>query len=324
MPVASSSKHVVIATHGHCFDGAASAAIFSRLFAHLHGPVTFSYKACGYSPSAKPLDSKVLRGDINAILDYRYSTHPNLHWYFDHHATSFADQEERSHFDLHADGQRFHDPNYGSCAQLIADVARETFSFHDESLLPLVRWAHVIDTASFESAEQAIAREHPVLRLMTVIEHQGDSSMLAKLVPRLANEPLDDVAQDRSVLRAWKRYASRHRDFVELIRKQCRPMGNVVFVDLTDQVREVVGKFVTYALYPQSAYSVMLTRGRSKLKLSVGFNPWSPVPRKHDISAICARYGGGGHPVVGAVALPATELERARQVALDIARELDA
>ena len=100
-------------------------------------------------------------------------------------------------------------------------------------------------------------------------------------------------------------------------------MGSVVFVDLSDEIREVVGKFVTYALYPESCYSVVLTRGRAKVKISVGFNPWSKLPRRHDIGAICARYGGGGHAVVGAAAMPADKLEEARSAALAMACELD-
>jgi len=46
------------------------------------------------------------------------------------------------------------------------------------------------------------------------------------------------------------------------------------------------------------------------------------VPRSHDIASICARYGGGGHPVVGAISLPPDQLERAREVAREIVLEL--
>jgi len=47
-----------------------------------------------------------------------------------------------------------------------------------------------------------------------------------------------------------------------------------------------------------------------------------PVPRTHKINEICERYGGGGHPVVGAVSLPRAELERARTIAAEIVAEL--
>lgn len=101
-------------------------------------------------------------------------------------------------------------------------------------------------------------------------------------------------------------------------------MGRVIYVDLTAQFIEVAGKFVTYALYPESTYSVLLSRSKSKCKISIGYNPWSPFPRRHNIAAICERYGGGGHPVVGAVSLAADEIEQARKLARSIAEELQA
>jgi hypothetical protein len=93
-------------------------------------------------------------------------------------------------------------------------------------------------------------------------------------------------------------------------------------VDLTDQLIESAGKFVTYALFPESAYSVLVTRSKSKCKISIGYNPWSPVPRTHNIAAICERHGGGGHPVVGAISLPADKLDEARALGRSIAEEL--
>ncbi len=46
------------------------------------------------------------------------------------------------------------------------------------------------------------------------------------------------------------------------------------------------------------------------------------MPRTHEINKICERYGGGGHPVVGAISMPRADLPRARQVAQDIVKEL--
>jgi hypothetical protein len=97
----------------------------------------------------------------------------------------------------------------------------------------------------------------------------------------------------------------------------------VVFVDLTETVLDTVGKFVTYALFPDSVYSVIVGLLKSGPKISVGYNPWSGRPLDTDISAICARYGGGGHPVVGGIAFGQHEVERARVVAQQIATELE-
>jgi nanoRNase/pAp phosphatase (c-di-AMP/oligoRNAs hydrolase) len=46
------------------------------------------------------------------------------------------------------------------------------------------------------------------------------------------------------------------------------------------------------------------------------------VPRAHEINKICERYGGGGHPVVGAVSVAKGDLARAREIAAEIVAEL--
>ncbi len=61
----------------------------------------------------------------------------------------------------------------------------------------------------------------------------------------------------------------------------------------------------------------------SRAKISIGANPWSKVPRTHEINKICERYGGGGHPVVGAISIPRGELPRAREIAREIVAELN-
>jgi hypothetical protein len=67
----------------------------------------------------------------------------------------------------------------------------------------------------------------------------------------------------------------------------------------------------------------MVSRGKTRCKVSVGYNPWSGSERKHDISQICQRYGGGGHAVVGAIALGPNDAERARRIGLEITGELN-
>jgi nanoRNase/pAp phosphatase (c-di-AMP/oligoRNAs hydrolase) len=71
-------------------------------------------------------------------------------------------------------------------------------------------------------------------------------------------------------------------------------------------------------------YSVLLGRFKNGARINVGYNPWSRKSREHDLSSICGRYGGGGHPFVGGISFPAGDLTRARHVAREIALELDA
>ncbi len=265
----------------------------------------------------------MLTGDQNAILDFRFATDDAVTWYFDHHRTAFADADARAVFDERSGSERYwFDPGYSSCTKLIADVAKSEFGMEDPLLAPLVHWADIIDAARFESADDAVSRESPIKRLVSVVEHYGDDPFLQRMVGQLLERPLDEVARLEEIQERYKPLGEKHGRFVERVRQKGQRLGRVVLVDLTESVLETVGKFVTYALYPDSVYSVLIGLLKNGVKISVGYNPWSGAPLDTDISAICARHGGGGHPVVGGISFRTTELDRARSVAREIAEEL--
>jgi len=322
-------KQIVVATHGFCFDGLCSAAMFTRLLRHIDpaSQLRFTYAGCSYGPGQNGVDAKVLKGDVNAVLDYRFSPSPLLTWYFDHHVSAFQGEGERSAYEERAhvptpERRFFHDGTYGSCTKLIADIGARDFGLDPAPTANLVRWADMIDSASFPNAEVAVTRTEPVLQLMTVVEHLSDDAFLTRMVPRLLAEPLEDVARSPEVVAAYAPLGEQKDAFVAMVRAAAKESGGVVLVDLTAQSIDVATKFVTYSLYPKSAYSVIVTRSKSKCKVSIGYNPWSNVTRRHNIAAICERWGGGGHPVVGAITLPAGDVDKAREIAKSIVDEL--
>jgi hypothetical protein len=304
--------------------------MFTRLMRHLHPgeELAFTYRAMSYGPGQNGVDPNVLRGDDNAILDYRFSPSSKLTWYFDHHVSAFPSPDDRAVYEAKAaDGAggtrtMFHDGTYGSCMKLIADVGAARFGLDTQGCAELVRWADMIDSASFPSAEMAVARAEPVLQLMTVVESHGNSAFLERMIPRLLAEPLEAVASGADVTAAYAPLAAQNQAYVELVKKHAEVKGPVVLVDLSGVVVEVATKFVTYALWPESAYSVVVSRSKTKCKISIGYNPWSGKERRHNIAQICERHGGGGHPVVGAISLPLSEVARARQLAREITEEL--
>jgi nanoRNase/pAp phosphatase (c-di-AMP/oligoRNAs hydrolase) len=109
---------------------------------------------------------------------------------------------------------------------------------------------------------------------------------------------------------------------LEAIKRKAVFENGVVYFDLVDEGYEGFNKFIPYYLFPEATYSVALTRGTQRTKISVGSNPWAPRPRTHNIAKICERYGGGGHAVVGAISFKPDEVERARQAIKEIVVEL--
>ena len=318
------TRKITIAYHGHCFDGMCSAAVLTRLIRDLEGEdLAFEYRGLDHQPGGSFVPESVLTGEENAVVDFRYTTSPKLTWFFDHHQSGIVGPEERASFDADTSGRKFFDPTYGSCCKLIADVARARFGLGLPGLEELVGWADVIDAARFPSAVMPVELVEPALQLMTVVEVHGSDKFLAPRIERLSRgATLTELGADAEVAERLAPLLVQHRETLALIRDRARLESGVVLFDLVGVAGDRYNKFIPYWLFPEARYCVAVTAGKQRSKVSVGSNPWAPVPRTHDISAICARYGGGGHPVVGAVSLPPSEVERARLIAREVVEML--
>lgn len=310
--------------HGHCFDGVASAATFTRFYKErIHPDAEVSYGGLLHRPG-NLFDRSLLDGDENAIVDFKYAASEKLTWWFDHHESAFLTPEDREHFLADQSGKKFLDANRKSCTEFIAEVAREKFGFNDEPIRDLVHWAHIIDGALYDSPAQCVELKEPALQLMQVIESDPDDSFVEQVIRDLSVKSLEEVATGEDVLRRFAPILKQHQETLEAVRRKAVFDGGVVHFDLVDEGYEGFNKFIPYYLFPQATYSVALTRGTQRTKISVGSNPWAPRPRTHNIAKICERYGGGGHAVVGAISFKPDEVERARQAITEIVAELSA
>lgn len=317
-------RTILVAYHGHCFDGMASAAVLARfLRAREGGPsaVEISFKGLDHQPGGSFVPPEALTADVNCVVDFRYSPSPRLGWWFDHHVSGIVGEEERAAFAADQSGTKFFDPTYGSCCQLIADVCRTRFGWEAPELADLVHWADVIDAARFPTAKFAVDLAAPALELMTVIEAHGDDRFLAPRIQQLAaGATLESLAAAPDVRGLLVKLRAQHAETLSAIRESARCERGVVTFDLSARGRiDRYNKFIPYWLFPESRYCVAVTASKARTKVSVGSNPWAPIPRSHDIAAICAGYGGGGHPVVGAITLPPGQVERAREIQREIA-----
>ena len=89
---------VRILYHDHCFDGAASAAYFTRFMQGAFYPDA-EYVYTGMAHKASQLfEDGLFDGDVNAIVDFKYSSDPRLTWWFDHHQSAFLTPRRRREF----------------------------------------------------------------------------------------------------------------------------------------------------------------------------------------------------------------------------------
>src|SRR5882757_3590354 len=310
--------------HGHCFDGVASAATFTRFYRErIHADAEVNYGGLLHRPG-NLFDLNLFDGDENAIVDFKYAASEKLTWWFDHHESAFLTPADEAHFRADNSGQKFLDPTRKSCTEFIAEVARTRFGFNDEPLKDLIHWAHIIDGALYESAAQCVELKEPALQLMQVIEATPDDVFIEQIIRELTVKPLAEVATSSEVQSRFQPILKQHLETLEAVRRKAISANGVVEFDLVDEGYEGFNKFIPYYLYPEATYTVALTRGPQRTKISVGSNPWAPRPRTHNIATICERYGGGGHAVVGAISLGTNEVERGREIMSEIVAELSA
>jgi hypothetical protein len=311
--------------HANCFDGCASAAYLGRFLQSRPGPVidVVDTQPVQHAPG-DPFPAGSFDGDVNAVVDFRYSPSPRLDWWFDHHQSAFPLPADRAHFDGHGGGQRFWDPSAPSCTGFLAAVARARFGFEAPDLGDLVRWADVIDAASFPSAEVAVRLEEPALRIMTWLEATREPGAQARLIEAMARRPLGEIAREPSLAGPLAPLLERHFRSIEGVRAAARVEGEVAFVDLARAGIEAGNKFIVYWLFPAARYTVVVSQDAKRAKVSVGSNPWARPDRAHNIARICERYGGGGHPVVGAVSLDPARIDEARRIAGEMVATLRA
>ncbi len=308
--------------HDHCFDGAAAAAYFTRFTRERFYPgADYAYTGMMHAPN-QSFDEALFDGDENAIVDFKYAPTMKLTWWFDHHQSAFLSPEDAGHHHSRASEHHFFDPGYRSCTKFIADVARERFGFLAPDLEDLVHWADIIDGAQYANAKEAVEIAMPATKLVLVIEGAKGSDAVQRIIRLMQTKRLDEIAADPDIRGIFEPLYARHLSMIDVIRERGSANEGVVFFDLVDLGIEGYNKFIPYYLHPECVYTVSVLHASFRTKISVGSNPWVNGPLTHNLASICERYGGGGHPRVGAISLPKDAIDDARRIAAEIVREL--
>jgi hypothetical protein len=308
--------------HDHCFDGAASAAFFSRFMEGVfHPKAEFSFTGMAHKAS-QLFEPELFDGDENAIVDFKYSSDPNLTWWFDHHQSAFLTPEDAEHFRQDTSGRKMYDPSFKSCTMFICTVAKNQYGFEAPDLSQLVHWANIIDGAQYPDAKTAVELGSPAMKLTLVIEGSKGSDMVQKVIRWMRHRTLEEIVAEPEVKQLFDGLYKRHLESVDMIRTRAHQDNGVVYFDLTGYDVEGYNKFIPYYLFPDSTYTVSVSASSFRTKISVGSNPWAPDEPNHNLATICERYGGGGHPRVGAISFEPGALDKARAVAAEITAEL--
>jgi len=308
--------------HDKCFDGASSAALFSRFYRErIRSDVEFVYTGLLHRAGAL-FDEEQFDGDENAIVDFKYSSSPKITWWFDHHESAFLTPQDAAHFEQDQSNRKFYDPDFKSCTSFIATVAEQRFGFNPAPVADLVHWTDIVDGAMYEDAQSAVEMKAPAMKLTMAIEAAKEPDFVRRLIPLLADKPLVEILQEPFVALVLPPLLERHERSVDVLRQRIESKDGTVYFDITDQDLEGYNKFIPYYLHPESIYSIGLSKSSFRVKVSVGSNPWAREDRLVNLAKICERYGGGGHARVGAISFDVSKSDAARKAAREIVDEL--
>jgi hypothetical protein len=308
--------------HDKCFDGAASAAVFSRFYRErVRAAAEFEYTGLVHRAGAL-FDESQFDGDENAIVDFKYSASPKITWWFDHHQSAFLTPQDQEHFEQQQSTKKFYDPDFRSCTKFIATITEQRFGFDQKSVAELVEWADTIDGALYSDPQTAVEMKEPAMKLTMVIEATQDPTLIPRLIPMLATKPLAQILEQPFVAPLLPPLMERHQKSIEVLRERAECTDGTIYFDITDHDLEGYNKFIPYYLHPGCTYSIGLSKSSFRTKVAVGSNPWAPATPQVNLAKICERYGGGGHARVGAISFPPNMFDEARKAAKDIVAEL--
>jgi hypothetical protein len=284
--------------HSPCFDGVVSAAIASTYLEETRGYSHVVLRAVNYDLKPQWLTTEFPRPC--AVVDFLY--HPAATFWADHHPTTFLSDEVKKDFESRPSPDRFYDNKATSCALLIWrhwGEALRAFSSHFD---PVVGWADRIDSARYDSVEEAIALAAPALKINLALGTSPDATFCERLVPLIRHKTLEDVSELPEVQAAFREgWVLQQRGLDRLQRAvQLTGSGIAVFDVSADDV--MVNRYAPFHFFPQARYSAGIVRTGNKAKLTAMRNPWMEF-QSAPLGQLCAPLGGGGHQRVGSIVI---------------------
>src|SRR5579863_4452673 len=232
--------------HDKCFDGASSAALFSRFYRErIRSDVDFVFSGLLHRAGSL-FNEKDFDGDENAIVDFKYSSSPKITWWFDHHLSAFLTPADAAHFEQDQSNRKFYDPAFKSCTSFIATIAQQRFGFDPASVAELVKWTDIVDGALYADARTAVEMEAPAMKLTMVIESTQNPEFLPRLIPLLAAKPLTEIIREPFVASLLPPLLERHQRSIAILDQQIESKDGTLFFDITGHELEGYNKFVPY------------------------------------------------------------------------------
>lgn len=278
------------------FDGIASGAVMLD-FLKGRGDKIISFKPVNYFAELRKKWPGFKFREPFMLVDFMY--HPKAAFWFDHHSSTFINKSWQE--DFVNDKAHYFAPRFKSCCSAIISHLGKQFGYRPTRLIKeLVKWADVVDSASYKSARQAVELKEPGLRLALFLEGCSDASYRKEIIKRLISEPISKIVKSPFIARELKKLDNEAGKAREFFKNVSVLKGNIMLVDTT-KTKFFISRYMEYFLHPQIGYSVRVERAGGDYHLSVGKNPWRKNRNALNVGKLLSKYGGGGHEGVGGV-----------------------
>jgi len=310
--------------HSPCFDGIASSVLS---WDYLENTTNWKIKhlySVNYDSRSKWLSINLEKP--SAVVDFLY--HPQACFWADHHLTTFLNQEVKRNYEERKDECDkcclIYRTKSGSCTKLLWSHFYTSCKYRNPRYKDLVEWADKIDSAHYESVEEALFGDAPALCIYRSLASRNSKELSKQLVKKLRYHTLEEVAQLPEVQERSRQVMSLTEAGLSKLKKSIRlEKGNIAVFDLDSTI---VNRYAPYYFYPKARYSVGVLRTINGAKITAMRNPWLEFPSAN-IGKVFEKLGGGGHKRVGSVILPEEKAKEASVVlkkVIDTIRQEDA
>jgi len=310
-------KCATLYLHFPCFDGIVSGVLTALFLEKSRG---WKFKAI------QPVNYSLQKGWLNtplpqrsAVVDFLF--HPQAGFWADHHPTTFLNDGGRAKFEQNPHRSWIYDRSSGSCAALLWRTVGKVFEA-DQRLKEMVDWAQKIDSASYDSVEEALSSNHAALVLNGSLAINADQEYCEFLVTQLQRASLQEIVQTDDVQKRFRRARELGELGLDRVCQSVRLEGDVaVFEASSDGV--LMNRYAPYCFYPKALYSIGITHSKHSTVVTAMRNPWLNFESLH-LGEFMRPFGGGGHQRVGSVVLKGESAGQAHAISERLLQKLGA
>lgn len=298
----------------HDFDGAVSAAILLQAQSHLRKDrlnSTVLLHAVNYQLKNRWASFDL--GTNSAIVDFLF--HPKAAYWADHHFDPFVNEIFKQNYSENAEKQPWRwSPDKKSCPSLLlSDLYINVSKSTRDHFSDFAYWSDIIDSAQFESAQQAMDLSNPYIALSRVISISNQIETI-DIVKKICLSDCASILKSSSIQDKLMNIQDSQNQLVRVIMDSLTIRDKIAVFDQSSIHGEYL-RYTPYLIDQSIEYVIGVYKVQQFFFVSVGRNPWMGTSPIH-LGEICRDFGGGGHQNVGGASF--SEGSIARAVAMKI------